>query len=445
MDDNTLAYIDQASFLGLRALGRGPVIQSVWVYDHPVDLDGLRRFQRNLGKGLFGRRIERSALPFGRHHWVAETTRSDLDLAEGECPRSEISTWADDCLRAPIDPEHGPGWRLAVQPLAGGGAAVSLAVSHSICDGHGLVLSVIEAVNGVERDLRYPPPNARTRRDALTADARQMAGAVPEIGKAVVSAVRVARAERNDLSSSFKTAGDIPTGDDQPMITPSVVMYVDIDEWDGCARRLGGSSNSLFAGVAARLGQLLGRVDGEGRVNLSWPVSERTEGDHRANALVAATMKADPEQVTADLGVVRGDMRQALAESAETSAKMTGPLPLTPLTPRLLLRRLEAMVLAVDSPIACSNLGDLDPAFSRPDGTDAEFVSVRALEPAITSRALNRIGGQLLLAGCRAHGRVGLVASAWTVGKTNSKDALRKVVSRALADFGLTGSAESPG
>ena len=79
--DNTLAYIDQASFLGLRALGRGPLIQFTWVYDRPVDIDGLRRFHRNLGHGLLGRLVERSPLPFGRHRWVASTGPVDLDIA----------------------------------------------------------------------------------------------------------------------------------------------------------------------------------------------------------------------------------------------------------------------------------------------------------------------------------------------------------------------------
>src|SRR3954469_6536330 len=61
--DSTLAYIDQGSFLGLRALGRGPLAQYAWIYERQVDLDGLRRFHHNLGRGLLGRRIERSPLP----------------------------------------------------------------------------------------------------------------------------------------------------------------------------------------------------------------------------------------------------------------------------------------------------------------------------------------------------------------------------------------------
>ena len=39
--DNTLDYIDQASFLGLRALGHGPVIQFTWIYARDVDLDAV--------------------------------------------------------------------------------------------------------------------------------------------------------------------------------------------------------------------------------------------------------------------------------------------------------------------------------------------------------------------------------------------------------------------
>lgn len=58
-------------------------------------------------------------------------------------------------------------------------------------------------------------------------------------------------------------------------------------------KNLGGTSNSLFAGFAARLGQLLGRVDADGLAMLSYPVSDRTEGDTRANALNTVTAIVD--------------------------------------------------------------------------------------------------------------------------------------------------------
>jgi len=88
--DNTLDYIDQASFLGLRALGHGPVIQFSWIYGHDVDLDALRRFHHNLGRGLLGRRIQRSPLPFGRHRWIAWPGPADIAVEAAALPRSEV-------------------------------------------------------------------------------------------------------------------------------------------------------------------------------------------------------------------------------------------------------------------------------------------------------------------------------------------------------------------
>ncbi len=57
--DNRLALVDQALFAGHRAAGQKVVIQCVWVYEHAIDIDGLKRFHHNLGKGLLGRSIER--------------------------------------------------------------------------------------------------------------------------------------------------------------------------------------------------------------------------------------------------------------------------------------------------------------------------------------------------------------------------------------------------
>ena len=65
-----LDFVDQALFLGLRATGQSAVTQIVWVYDHGICLDGVRRFHRNMGYGMAGRLIEPSVVPFGRHRWI---------------------------------------------------------------------------------------------------------------------------------------------------------------------------------------------------------------------------------------------------------------------------------------------------------------------------------------------------------------------------------------
>ena len=55
-------------------------------------------------------------------------------------------------------------------------------------------------------------------------------------------------------------------------------------EWDARAQSLGGTSNTLLAGLAARLAQGMGRVGTDGSVRVAMPVNERTADDTRANA-----------------------------------------------------------------------------------------------------------------------------------------------------------------
>lgn len=441
--DNTLAYIDQASFLGLRALGRGPLIQFTWVYDRPVDIDGLRRFHRDLGHGLLGRRVETSPLPFGRHHWVADTGPADLEIAAADRPRDEVWTWADERADLPIDPERGPQWHLGVQPLVGGGAAVSLVVSHTTGDGLAICHAVADAAKGVRRDLGYPPPASRTRRQALAEDARQAVRAVPDMGRAVAATVRVARSQRDELASSMSSARAQPvTGETRTVVAPCVLALVGIDHWDTRAKELGGNANSLLAGFAARVGGLLGRTDDAGLVTLSYPVSERVDGDTRGNALTEARMKADPVRVTTDLTELRATMKREFAALRDKPNELLAPLPLTPLTPRILVRRLESMIVERGAPIGCSNLGELDPAVLRPDGTDALFMAPRIVEPKITTTILDKSGGLLFVGSCRLGGLVSTTVAAWRPGGTNTKDALRKVVTEALGDLGLSGTVE---
>ena len=131
--DNRLAHVDQASFLALRAV-HGALIQVTWIYDRAVNVDGLRRFHRNLECGLLGRRIERSPLPFARDRWVLPPASEDIDIAATPRRRADVSAWVDERARLPIDPEWGPGWHLGVLPIEDGGAAVSLVVSHTVVD-----------------------------------------------------------------------------------------------------------------------------------------------------------------------------------------------------------------------------------------------------------------------------------------------------------------------
>lgn len=439
--DNTLAYIDQASFLGLRALGHGPVIQYIWIYEHDVDLSALRRFHRNLGRGLLGRRIERSPLPFGRHRWLAWPGPADLELATVAVPRPQVPHWLDEQAALPIDPERGPSWRLAVQPLAEGGAAVSLVLSHTVADGVGGIVAVVAAANGIETNLGYPAAGRSGKLAALLADSRQLVRDVPAMVRAAVALSRLARARRNDISSSVRETRGTGGEPDRPVALATATAYVDTGQWDVRAAELGGTPTSMFIGLTARLGGRLGWVDGRGRVGVTVPVNERTDGDTRGNALTQVAMTVDPDQVCGDLRGVRADLKAALTTLGEARHELLTPLPLVPLVPRAVARRLEGMVIRTGV-IGSSNLGELDPAANRPDGTDAEFFAVRMSENLTLADVRRTDGSFFPVVTGRVNGQIFISVGYTNAAGTTARAELIQCVRDTLADFGLSGRVE---
>jgi len=441
--DNLLDYMDQGSFLGLRALGRQPLIQFVWIYDGDVDVDGLRRFQNNLGHGLLGRRIERSPLPFGRHRWVADSGPVELDIAAVAAPREEVWDWADARLRLAIDPEHGPAWHLGVQPLTRGGAAVSLVVSHSVADGRAVGLAIADAVQGIRHELGYPPPGSRRLRRAVWQDLAATARSLPEAARGLLAAVKTANAEIASKGRAPATAPkELSIRGDDPLVLPTATAWVDLVEWDLRVESLGGSSNSLFLGVVARLALALGRVGRTGRVVLALPVSDRRDGDTRGNALTVVKISVDPVVITESLVDIRSELAVSLATLPDMSSDLLASMAMTPFTPRVLLRRLEKVAADLSDDVGCSNLGDCDPRINRPDGTDADWMAARSIESPVTAAILDRMRGYLFAGAGRVHGRIFISVGAWVPGEFNSKPQLREWLVRAVCDMGLTGTVE---
>src|SRR6185437_11927402 len=248
--DDRLALVDQAFFAGHQAAGQKDVMQVVWLYEHAIDWDGLRRFHHNLGRGLLGRRIERSPLPFARYRWVLDRGPAGLDIAERARPRAELSDWADERSQLPTDPEWGPGWHLGVLPLTDGSTAVSLVASHYLLDGIGLAVALVDALSGNTRDLGYRPPQSRTRLRAVVEDARRTARDAPGVARALAAAPKQVRFRRPDgaPSPAPPSAAIRHSDGDQSVVVPGVSIYVDIDAFDERAESLGGSPNTLVAG-----------------------------------------------------------------------------------------------------------------------------------------------------------------------------------------------------
>jgi hypothetical protein len=443
--DNWLAFMDHGLFTQHHATGRNLVIQCVWVYEHAIDFDGVRRFHHNLGRGLLGRRIERSPLPFGRHHWVLDRGPSDIDIDASARPRAELSDWADERSKMPIDPVLGPGWHLGVVPLTDGSTAVSLVLSHYLVDGLGLVLALAEAIMGNTRNLGYPPPRARTRLRAVAQDVRQTARDAPEVARALGVAAKHARRQRQDAAQS-PTSRPVAfrgrDGDgDEPVVAPGITISIDAGDWDARANALGGTSNTLGAGFVAKFGELFGRSrPSDGAVTLQLPVSERTEGDTRANAMSFARVSLDPTLVTKDLSDARAAIKQALRTLRETPDDSWQVAWLVSFTPKRALRRMEDAVVAdPDLPVFYSNLGDVGSVVNRLDGTAAEYVTARVIAQDETRQRLERMGGQMTVQSLRLPDSIVISVNAYQPGAENTKSALRELAAHTLAEFDLTG------
>jgi hypothetical protein len=445
--DNRLAFIDQATYQMMRTTGRAQLMQIVWIYEHPVDFDELRRFHRDLGYGLAGRRVERSPLPFGRHRWVeCEGPAAEIDFAEEARPRSEVTAWADERAQLIVDPEWGPGWHMGVLPLTDGSTAVSLVGSHCLLDGVGALLTIVDAVKGNARHLGYPAAKSRTRLRAIASDARSTVQGLPETGRTLVAAAKLAYRSRNELArpeTAPKSLTVAPSDGEDNVIMPAIAIYVDLEQWDARAQSLNGNSYSMLAGFTAKFAEQMGRLRAEdGAATLIIALNDRTSfDDTRANAMAFANVSLDPTAVTEDLTGSRVAIRQALKAARETPDETLQLLPLVPLVPKRALKHVVELFFGQtdDLPVSCSNLGDIDPALARADGTDAEYVLLRGVDQHVSRQHIERIGGQLVVASGRINGKITIGIVAYQPGGDNSRTYLREVAAKTLAAFELSG------
>jgi hypothetical protein len=437
---NALDLFDQTFSSLERASGVLGLLQCVWVYDRDIDIDGLRQFHHHLQRGRLSRRIERSPLPFGRHRWVSPSGQSDLEIAATPRPREEFEAWLGEQAATRLDAEHGPEWQLAVLPFTDGGAGVSLVISHCLTDGIGLCDALAEAAAGRHDPISWPAAGSRRRWQAVREDARQTARDIPGIGRALVAAAAAARlARRNRGSAGNATLPPaLSAGPDEPITIPTATIFVDADEWDARAHCLGGTSNTLLAGLAARFAQRVGRVTTDGSVTLAIPVNERAADDTRANAVANVDVTVDPAPATTDLRQIRAATKQALIHRQDNPDKRWELLPLAPLLPQGLVRRMVTVAAGCATSVVSSNLGVVNPAAYRPDGSAADHFSIRSPHPDATKAIMHRVGGMLALLSGRANGQVFVSAVAYQPGSPNTSDDLRTDLSNALSDFSLT-------
>jgi hypothetical protein len=438
---NVLDLVDQTFFRLEQAAGVG---QAVWVYNRPVEMDGLRRFHQHLQQGRLARRIERSPLRFGRHRWVSPRDQHQLEIATPR-PREEFDAWLGEQANIPLDAEHGPGWHLAVLPFTDGGAGVSFVITHCLTDGIGGCLALVEAACGYDHPINLPAAGSRPRWRALREDARQTVCDIPEIRRALISAVAAAGSARRNRRGAGSAGSALSTppapiaGADELITLPTAAFFVDADGWDARAQSLGGTSNTLLAGLAARLAQRVGRVTADGSVALAIPVNERTADDTRANAVTMVDITVDPASAATDLREIRAATKQALIHHQEVPDERRTLLPLVPLLPQRMIKRMVGVATGgATNVVVASNIGAGPPAVNRPDGTDADYVALLSRYPGLTKAMMDQLGGLMVVHSATVHRQVFFSVLAYQPGRLSSNDELQQHVSSALSDFSLT-------
>lgn len=439
---NVLDLLDQTMYDINQATRSSTLLQCVWEYDRPIDIAGLQRFHGHIQRGRLSRCIARSPLPFGRSRWVKPENSSELEIVELARPREAFDDWLDEQVNRPLDSEHGPGWHLATVPFTNGGAGVSLVVSHCLADGVGLWQAMAEAALGQDDPINWPSAGSRGRWQAIRQDAGQTVRDIPAIGRAIVGAIRLGQQGRKAAGAATPptTASPAPAETDESHLLPTATIFIDVDKWDACAHALGGTRNTLLVGLAARLAQRAGRVASDGSVVVTLPVNERTPGDTRANAIGGVRATVDPASATTDLRNIRAAVKQELIRHSEEPDPQQVLNALVPLMSERVLRAARGATRGNPfNLVGASNVGEVDPAAGRADGTDAAFFALRLHHLGVSASTLHRYGGvQTMLSGT-VNGQFFISLISYLPGRANSNDELRLDLSTALKEFSLSG------
>ena len=432
---DVLGYLDQGFFTSLRALRRQPIIYFLWLYVQPLDEAAVRLFSHRLAQGRLGRLLQRSPLPWGRHRWVAHREPAPVTWYRDEIPIECLHAWRNSLIELPLDPEYGPGWRLAVQSLQGGGAALALIVSHTIADGKAATQAIAEAVAGQCVESSFPAPSWRWSPGIVVRDSIESLRGLPGLCGALKTLMRQPRAR--PPSASTRQRPSQRTRDEPGVVLPVAEVIIDQQALEKRAAELGVKGNTLITAIAVRLAFRIGRVDGTGRVELVLPVSDRLADDWRGNALRAVTVMADPETCHSNPRTLLEDIRAALTSQDGNNADLSSLLPLTPYVPRWLVRYFEWMTFGARLPVGCSLLGELPADVSRPCG-EATYFQISNVER-YTASLLEQLRGGMFLVGFRLEGRVLLNIVGHMPNRVTTCAELRPQVYAALADLGLEG------
>ncbi|WP_308166417.1 hypothetical protein [Nocardia albiluteola] len=364
-----LSVVDEIFLRTHRGMGTPIALQGLWRTADRVPRELLLRVHAALRTGPLGRRVVRARVPGARPYWQATSSAHPLRLTSRPLREEEVLSWANG-LGFDLDPEFGPGWRLAAAELADGGSLVSLTCSHALADGRGLAIAVDRALSGLDTgDRRGEVHTELSASQSDWADARRQWSVV--IGG-------TARALRHGIPARPAPApgrSDPASGNAGEASTCAAVLQIPAADWELAAAARGGTANTLFLYLTAQMLWDSGFSDPV--IHASVPVDTRSES--RVNNDMAMT----------EVAVTRSDAPSTLREKCRAAYEhhMSSPAGL----PEEILQVLPARAAyalsrgAGERDILCSNIGTLPAALSHLGPHRCVGVAARAIHPGLTA------------------------------------------------------------
>ncbi|MDV7354032.1 hypothetical protein R4282_13555 [Rhodococcus oxybenzonivorans] len=385
-----LSVVDEMFLRTHRGWGTPIVMQGLWRTDGRIDEEILESLRVLLSRGPLGRRVIRSRVPGARPRFAPSSEAFPVEYAT--VPAAALLEWADEQAALPVDPERGPGWRLACGRLDGSGTVLSLVCSHVLADARGLTAAIADALQGT-------PPSAAPRHrgpiddvwDAALLTRRVTEGTVRAVAGLLIDSDR--RTELRDFVRADSTA--------RPEVfhrrAASAVVDVDAGAWDIAAEESGGTANSLFLSVVAEIAR---RDDESAPLTISVPMDVRGRGDttEAANSVAMVEVAVAPGDTVADV--------RASSRAAFTSTPMTSPAGFPEEMLQLIPDRLAHALTGNpgERDVLCSNIGPLPDALGVLGGHRTTGIATRAVHPGIVSSRtrmsayLSRFDGRYTLA-----------------------------------------------
>lgn len=374
-----LSFADQGMVLAHTVGGQQTVIQLLWRYHRPVNLEMLKRFREHLAHGLLTRLVEPAQLPFGRYRWrVFSPELAPLELDSSPISTDALHDWIDQQVTQPLDPVSGPAWSFSAQRLNDQSTVVSLVVSHCIGDGVRTVSAVTAAVRGERRSFSFPFRPTYHSASAITAELIRAAKDVPATLSALIALLKKLRTTQPSTKQS-KTSASV---DDQNVSFPSCFIRVPLADWDAKAKSFGANRITMLTSLTAEFANLLGRTC-NGDVHLFIPVNRR-EGlsDSDANSISLATLKVAVDTPKKRLSELQRQLKSTLLKARREPDLLASLLPLVPFVPKRAFS--AAGHMAIDTlatlPVTCSYMGDLPEDILKIDGEAADLFSFRGVD-----------------------------------------------------------------